>query len=116
MNIKNLPISAGNLDLKPRSTRNYRVTQQQFAKLQGVLPERLHRFVYDAILCLNKTQRYNPIKQRYDDIHDVFGDQGVALFVNNDGLIHLEVEVGDFEMLFFKMDSATDIVIHEVAL
>lgn len=117
MNIQKLPLSVTNLDLEPRSTRDYRVTRQQFTKLQRVIPERLHRAVYDAILCLNETQRYNYTKERYEDVHDTFGEPGIALFVNTDGLIHLEVEVDGFhEMLFFKMDSGTDIVIHEVAL
>lgn len=117
MNTQKLPLSITNLDLEPRSVRDYRVTRQQFTKLQGVVPERLHQAVYDAILCLNETQRYNYTKERYEDVHDTFGGQGIALFVNTDGLIHLEVEVDGFhEMLFFKMDSGTDIVIHEVAL
>ncbi len=117
MNLQTLPLSITNLDLQSRSVRDYRVTRQQFVKLQGVVPERLHRAVYDAILCLNKTQRYNYTKERYEDVHETFGFQGVALFINTDGLIHLEIEVDGFnEMLFFKMDSGTDIVIHEVAL
>ncbi len=117
MNIQKLPLSTTNLDLTPRSIRDYRVTRQQFTKLQGVVPERLHQAVYDAILDLNKTQRYDYTKERYEEIHETFGFQGVALFVNTDGLIHLEIEVNGFhEMLFFKMDSNTDIVIQELAL
>ena len=86
----------------------YRLTREQYNKLLNVIPDRFYSRLYNAFKQFNAS---NIDTQE----STLFGDRSLNLFVDR-GLVHLEI--GDYleNMQFFKMDSHTDIVIHEVSL
>ena len=86
----------------------YRLTREQYSKLLNVIPDRFYSRLYNAFKQFNAS---NIDTQE----STLFGDRSMNLFVDR-GLVHLEI--GDYleNLMFFKMDSHTNIVIHEVSL
>jgi len=92
--------------------QQYQVTREQFMKLVKVLPEEYHSTVYNVMLAFNAASWNNQYTE-------MFGDRtvGVLLGVEQGSRSLIYLEVGDLDkMFFFRMDSHTDIVIHEVVL
>ena len=90
----------------------YIVTKEQTEKLMKVIPSKYHSALLKTIVNFNDLSKdiqedpYCHLRCR--------ANPAVNLFTSR-GLIHLEVNALE-EGLFFKMDSDTNIVIHEVAL
>ena len=91
-----------------KPNQQYRLTREQYNKLLNVIPDRFYSRLYNAFKQFNAS---NVDTQE----HTVFGDRSMNLFVNK-GLIHLEIGEYLHNLQFFKMDSHTNIVIHEVSL
>ena len=86
----------------------YRLTREQYNKLLNVIPDRFYSRLYNAFKQFNAS---NVDTQE----STLFGDRSLNLFVDK-GLIHLEIGEYLHSLQFFKMDSHTNIVIHEVSL
>ena len=90
----------------------YIVTKPQAVKLMKVIPNKYHTSLLNTIAKFNDLS-IDKQKDPYCHIHCQVTSE-VNLFTSG-GLIHLEVDALG-EGLFFKMDSNTNVVIHEVAL
>lgn len=92
---------------------NYQVTKMQQEKLLKVLPTQYHRGLKGSVEIFNALPKSKQVHQYCHLYCSV--DSAVNLFMSS-GIIHLEVAAFSKEYFFFRMDSNTDIVIHEVAL
>ena len=110
-NNNHLPESNEDFTLR-EPKQQYQVTREQFMKIIKVVPEEYHVMMYDVMLAFNAAS-WN---KQYTGL---FGDNriGVSLGVEQGSRSLIYLEIGDLDkMFFFRMDSHTDIVIHEVAL
>jgi len=91
----------------------YKVTKNQTDKLSKVLPKKYHKALVATIALFNT---FDKDLQEDENCHVMCKHhRDLSLFVS-EGLIHLEAVDMKDDAFFFKMDSNTDIVIHEVAL
>ena len=90
----------------------YIVTKEQTEKLMKAIPDKYHSALLKTIVSFNDLSMYQQESPRCHLFCQA--NPAVNLFTSR-GLIHLEVDALD-EGLFFKMDSDTNVVIHEVAL
>ena len=90
----------------------YIVTKEQSLKLMKVLPNKYHLSLLETIANFNDLPQESQ-EDPYCHLKCSVVPE-INLFTSR-GLIHLEVDAIE-EGLFFKMDSDTNIVIHEVSL
>lgn len=106
-----LPLSSEDFTFR-EPEQQYQVTREQFVKVMGVVPIHFHGALYDTILAFNAA----PWNNQYIEVFGSRGE-GVRLGVEQGSRNLIYMEIGDLDkMFFFRMDSHTDIVIHEVAL
>ena len=109
--IEALPLTNPDFNLKD-DDEQFQITREQFIKLQGVVPKHHHLALLCGCIDFNKA----PLEKQLKDTFPMFFG-GVCLFVGErDGLIHLEIGDDLQVMQFFKMDTHTNIVIHELPL